>query len=102
MTPNPADPLAKFEILKTPFANAVIPINSAVLSITFQDWELRHLWKLIIRMTDSYGRINDKTVHFRAVMPIGASLNPSYTNVYPTSEFFSVLVKFYIIYHFSI
>ncbi len=92
MIPSPADASAKFEILSTPFSNAVIPINSAVLSITFQDWELRHLWKLNIRMTDSYGRIKDKIYHFRAVMPIGASLDPSYSNVYPTSEFFGVLV----------
>ena len=94
MIPVPADPTAKFEILSSPFSNAVIPTNSAVLSMTFQDWELRHLWKLSIRMTDSYGRTRDKTFHFRAVMPIGATLNPSYSNIYPTSEFFGVLVIF--------
>ncbi len=90
----PADPLAKFEIVSSSFPNnASIASNSATLNILFQDWELRHLWKLVLKVTDSYGRVDERPFQLRATASIDISLNSVYTHECPAEEFFGVLVR---------
>ncbi len=89
----PVDPLAKFEVVSSPFTNASIATNSATLSVLFQDWDLRHLWKLVLKVTDSYGRTDQRSFHLRATASIDINLNPVYNHECPTKEFFGVLVR---------
>jgi hypothetical protein len=85
VTPN--DSGATFSLESSSFS-VTLDNTARKLYISFSDWTLRHLWKVRIKVEDSYGRTNVNDFQFRATSDIIASINGPNQHIANTETFF--------------